>query len=467
MYNKVTPQIVEILQKIVGAQNCLTTQDKLEPFSHDETPIFCAMPEVVVKVENTKQVSEIMNLANDEMIPVTPRSGGTGLSGGAIPIFGGIVISFERMNKIKEIDIENSMVVVEPGIITGELGRVLERYNLFFPPDPVSIDSCCIGGNIAECAGGPKAVKYGVTRNYVMGLEIVLPDGSITKLSGKLLKNVAGYSLLDLIIGSEGTLAVITEATLKLLPLPRARIDLLIPFVKIEEAASFVPKIFEKGIVPSAVELMDGEVVRGVEKVLGHPLPFSQAGVQLIVQIDGDDIEQLRKIYEKIGESAYESKALEVLVGEDRPTQDRIWETRRKTGELKTLGMMVAREDLVVPRNRVSELINQLKALENIYRVKLFAFGHMGDGNIHCDFLAQEGFDRAHLTKLIERVYQITIELGGTITAEHGIGLVKKSYLPMALDPVQIELMRRIKKIFDPKNILNPGKIFPQEAPPF
>ncbi len=463
MFNKVTPKIIEILRKIAGPENCLTEPEKIEDYSHDETPLYKTMPEIVVKVSRTREISEIMKLANNELIPVTPRAGGTGLSGGAIPVFGGIIISFERMNKIKEVDEENLMVVVEPGVITGDLGKELEKYNLFFPPDPISLDSCCIGGNIAECAGGPKAVKYGVVRNYISGLEVVLPNGHTTRLSGKLLKNVVGYSLMDLIVGSEGTLAVITEATLKLLPLPRARVDLLIPFKKVEEASVFAAQVVRAGILPSTMELMDGEVVRNVEKFLGRPVPFSNAGVHLIVQLDGDNIEEIRKSYEKVGEIALNSEALDVLVAEDRPNQEKIWEPRKKTGEiLKALGKkIVAREDLVVPRNKIPDLINQLKAIEDTYKIKLFAFGHMGDGNIHTDMLAQDGFDQGNLRRLSEHVYQITLSLGGTITAEHGIGLIKKSYLHLALDPVQIEIMKSLKKAFDPNNILNPGKIFP------
>jgi len=271
---------------------------------------------------------------------------------------------------------------------------------------------------------------------------------------------------MDLIIGSEGTLAIITEATLKLLPLPRVKVDMLIPFEKVEQVSNFTKMVAKEGIVVSALELMDGEVVRATEKFLGRPVPFSEAGAHLIVQIDGCDIDEVRKVYEKAGEIALNVGAIDVLIGEDRPTQEKIWEPRKKIGEtLKALGTIVAREDLVVPKSNIPALINQLKAIEERYRIKLFTFGHMGDGNIHADMIAQEGFDQNNLKKLIEHTYRITIDLGGTITAEHGIGLVKKSYLPVVLDSVQIELMKNIKKAFDPNNILNPGKIFPEEEP--
>jgi len=465
MFNKVSPGLLDALKGIVGPENCLSAPEKIEPYSHDETPIHQAMPEIVVKVQNTQQVSGVMKLAGKDMIPVTPRAGGTGLSGGAIPVHGGIVISFELMNAVKEVDVPNSMAVVEPGVITGELGKVLEKHNLFFPPDPVSIDSCCIGGNIAENAGGPKAVKYGVTRNYVCGMEVVLPDGSIMDLSGKLLKNVTGYSLMDLLIGSEGTLALITEATLKLLPLPRVKADMLIPFANAQPATEFATRLTQAGMVPSAIELLEGEVVRACEKFLGRPIPFSDAGVHLIVQFDGDGLDSVQRLYEQAGAIALELGAADVLVGEDRPTQERIWEPRKKTGEmLKTQGHIVARDDLVVPRSKIPDLITHLKAIEDDYRVKMFAFGHMGDGNIHVDMVARDGFIESSFKEMAERIYKITISLGGAITAEHGIGLIKKSYLSMVLDPVQIDLMKSLKRAFDPKGILNPGKIFPDET---
>ncbi len=465
MFNKVAPGLLEALKDIVRPENCLSTPEKVEPYSRDETPMHQAWPEVVVRVASTEQVSAVMKLASKEHVPVTPRAGGTGLSGGAIPACGGIVIAFEKMNRLKEVDVANSMVVVEPGLITGDLAKSLEKQNLFFPPDPVSIDSCCIGGNIAENAGGPKAVKYGVTRNYVMGMEVVLPQGTVLRMSGKLLKNVTGYSIMDLLIGSEGTLALITEATLKVLPLPRSRVDMLVPYARAEQAAQFATRITQAGLLPSAVELMDGEVVRACEKFLGRPIPFAQAGVHLIVQFDGDSLEHVRRQYEPAGEIALETGAEDVLVGEDRPTQERIWEPRKKTGEmLKAQGRVVSRDDLVVPRSHIPELLNQLKAIEESYRVRMFAFGHMGDGNIHVDMVARDGFDEARVRQLSEHVYRVAINLGGAITAEHGIGLIKKSYLSMVLDPAQIGLMKALKHTFDPQGILNPGKIFPDDS---
>lgn len=480
MFNRVSDKLITKLVEIVGQQNVIIDEENLENYAHDETPIYKSMPEVVVKPTNVSEVSKIIKLANADLVPVTPRGGGTSLSAGAVPLHHGIVLSLERMNRIKEIDTENMMVIVEPGIITGELQKALAKYNLFFPPDPVSLDSCTIGGNIAECAGGPKAMKYGVTKNYVTGLEVVFPDGTISRLGGKLLKNVTGYDLIDLIIGSEGTLAVVTEATLKVLSLPNIIVDLLVPFRTVKEASQFSLAMMQEGLMPSAIEFMDGEVVRMVEKYLNRKVLFSEADTQVIVEVDGCDKETIQKNYNQIGDLALKIGALDVLIAESAKDKERIWEIRKKIGDaLKAQIKIVAREDLVVPKNKIPILICQLKNSVKKYGGTLYAFGHLGDGNIHTDV----GFtdytdnpppsmpdtdytekeirnDTEKIAKMRREMYEITIDLGGTITAEHGIGLSKIDYLPMALDKATIEKMSGIKKIFDPNNILNPGKIF-------
>jgi glycolate oxidase len=520
-YNKVDEKIIENLKNIVGKDNVIVDKKALENYSHDETPLYKSMPEAAVKPYSTEEISQIMKLAYDNNIPVTPRAGGTSLSAGAVPIHAGIVLSLERMNKIKEIDEKNLMVIVEPGIITEQLGNELTKYGLFFPPDPVSLDSCMIGGNIAECAGGPRAMKYGVTKNYVTGLEAVLPDGEVLKIGGKLLKNVTGYDLIDLIIGSEGTLAIVTEATLKVLPLPEIIVDLLIPFKCVEDAVQFAIDILKQGLMPAAIEFMDGDVYRIVAKYLKRKLPFEQANAHTIVEIDGNDKEQVHKIYDKIGDIALKYNALDVFVGESATDRERIWEPRKNTGDaLKELVNPVTREDLIVPKDRIPELIKKLKDCVKKYGANLYAFGHLGDGNIHADIgmidysdknidysdehtddkeigrngdkengkqgkkgsfevrklerwekrkeIANRKFqlnsqhinNTEKINKMRREVYEITLSLGGAITAEHGIGLSKIQYLEMALDKTQIEIMKKIKMIFDPKNILNPGKIF-------
>jgi len=461
-YNKVDKIIIEKLKETVGPDWVILNKDVLENYSHDETPMYKSMPEVVVKPYSTKEVAEIMKLAYECSIPVTPRGGGTGLSAGAVPIYGGIVLSLERMNRIKEVDEGNLMVRAEPGIITEQLGNELARHNLFFPPDPVSLDTCTIGGNIAECAGGPRAMKYGVTKNYVVGLEMVLSDGVIIRVGGKLLKNVTGYNLIDLIIGSEGTLSIVTEATLKVLPLPEITVDLLIPFKNIEDASQFSITILKEEILPAAIEFMDGDVIRIVAKYLNRKLPYLNAEAHTIVEIDGNDKKTVHKIYDKIGDIALKFGCLDVFVAEGTTDKKKLWEARKNIGDaLKSLTKIIAREDLVVPKTQIPNLIHKLKNCVKKYQAEIYTFGHLGDGNIHTDVgVVHKPIAKKEIADLRREIYEITLSLGGTITAEHGIGLAKIPYLVMALDKPQIELMKKIKGIFDPKNILNPGKIF-------
>lgn len=465
-YTRVDAAIIEKLQNIAGDENVITDTHTLENYSHDETPLYKAMPEVAVKPTSTEQVSEVMKLAFKKNIPVTPRGGGTCLSAGAVPIRGGIVLSLEKMNKVIEIDKDNMMAVVETGIITEQLGKELAEHGLFFPPDPVSLDSCTIGGNIAECAGGPRAMKYGVTRNYVTGIVVVFPDGTISKMGGRLLKNVTGYDLINLIIGSEGTLAIVTEATIKVLPVPEVIVDLLIPFACVEDATNFTIETLQTELMPAAIEFMEGDVVRMVSKYLGRKIPYSEANAHTIVEIDGDDKERIRNKYDRIGEIAMKHGALDVLVGESSRDRERLWEPRKKIGDtLKELTKNVAREDLVVPKKQIPSLIRKLKSCVQKYSATVYTFGHLGDGNIHADVSVEKTMDMSDssIKKMRREIYEITISLGGMITAEHGVGLSKIPYLDMALDEKQIEMMRKIKEAFDPKNIMNPGKIFPDQ----
>ncbi len=466
MYNKIDEKIINRLISLVGKESVLLEKETLENYAHDETPLYHSMPEVVVKPANKNQIAEIMMIANEKVIPVTPRGGGTSLSAGAVPIYNGIVLSLEKMNHIKEVDEKNLMAIVEPGIITGIMEKELSNYNLFFPPDPVSLDSCTIGGNIAECAGGPRAMKYGVTKNYVTGLEIVLADGAIIRLGGKLLKNVTGYDLLDLFVGSEGTLGIVTEATIKTLTIPEIIVDLYIPFKTIADASHFSIEVLRKGFMPTAIELMDGDVVRMVEKYLQRKIPYREANGHTIVEIDGNDKDYARKMWENIGDIALKCNALDVFVAETPQDRERIWETRKKIGEsLKAQTKIIAREDLVVPRDKISDLIYQLKECVKEFNCELYAFGHLGDGNMHTDVGTINKNEKKlnnqdWIAQMRRRMYEITIQLGGTITAEHGVGLSKIPYLSLAHDKRTIELMMKIKKEFDSQNILNPGKIF-------
>ncbi len=466
MFNRVSEKIVDRLVSILGKENTIVEQQILQNYAHDETPLYYSMPEVVVKPLNVRQISELLRLANSDSIPITPRGGGTSLSAGAVPFHKGIVLSFEKMNNIKEVDQENQMAIVEPGIITGNMEKELANHNLFFPPDPVSLDSCTIGGNIAECAGGPRAMKYGVTKNYVTGLEVVTASGDIIRLGGKLLKNVTGYNLIDLFVGSEGTLGVITEATLKILPLPGIVVDLYIPFNTVSDASRFSIELLKQGLSATAIEIMEGDVVRMVRKFLNREIPYSEKNGHTIVEIDGNTKEFIRSTYERIGDIALKYGALDVFVAETQKDKERIWEVRKKIGEaLKAQTNVIAREDLVVPKNKIPHLISQLKECVKKYDSTLYAFGHLGDGNIHTDVGVDDkdrNIDIDQISKLRREIYEITIKLGGTITAEHGVGLSKIPFISLALDSNTIELMAKIKREFDPRNILNPGKIFNQ-----
>ena len=465
MYRKVDDGVVEALRQIVGRDDVLVSAEALEPYAHDEVVGLRADPEVVVRVTSAAQVAEILKLAQRERIPVTPRGAGHGLSGGAVPVHGGIVLSLEKMQRILEIDKENLMVTVEPGVITGDLHRAVEAEGLFYPPDPASLDSCFIGGNVAEDAGGPRAVKYGVTRHYVCGLEAVLPSGDVVTCGGKLVKNVTGYNLVQLLIGSEGTLAVVTKIILRLLPLPKVQVDLLVPFDSIQAAADTVSDIIAHRIVPTAIEFMERDSVRAVERLLQREMPFHDAAAQLLIQLDGNRREAVEADMEVVGELCLEHGAQDVLVARDQRTRDRLWEARRLIIEaLKHESPVNHMEDVVVPRAEIPALLKGIQEIAERHAVRAVSFGHAGDGNVHVNVLQDDVPGErweAIVPAVSEEIYRLSLSLGGTITGEHGIGATRRKYLPLALDDAQIALMRRVKAAFDPGHILNPGKIFP------
>ena len=455
---------IRALSGIAGQGNLVLSEEGMEPYSHDETLNQKYMPAVVVKPENSAQVADILKLAAGENIPVTPRGAGTGLSGGALPVRGGILLSLEQMNRILEIDEENLTVTAQPAVITGQLQQAVEAKGLFYPPDPASLESCSIGGNVAENAGGPRAFKYGVTRHYLCGLEAVWPSGKVSRLGGKTIKNVTGYDLMHLLCGSEGTLAVVTEITLRLLPKPKLQTDLLIPFPSIAAAVEASTSILKERIVPAAMEFMERKAVLASEKFLEKRAPFREAEAHLLIQLDGNDQEQLRREYELIGEVASKHEALDVLVAEDRPTQERLWEIRRALSEALTQKSPVReREDVVVPRARIPELFRAMSAIQARRGVEIVSFGHIGDGNIHVNIL-KESIDQKTweetLPDILDDLFAAVLGLGGAISGEHGIGFVKKRFLPKAVDPAALEMMKALKRAVDPKGILNPGKIF-------
>jgi glycolate oxidase len=465
MYNRVSPATIESLVQIVGEGNVLFNGEAIEPYAHDETVGLRAQPDVVVRVLSAMQVSAVLRLAQQEQIPVTPRGAGYGLSGGAVPVQGGIVLSTERMDRILEIDAKNLMVTVEPGVITGEIHRAVEAEGLFYPPDPASLDSCTIGGNIAEGAGGPRAVKYGTTKDYVCGLEVVLPSGEILNMGGKLVKNATGYSLIQLLIGSEGTLAIVTKIILRLLPLPKVQVDLLVPFDDFQAAADTVADIIAHRILPTTIEFMEQDSILAVERLLKKQVPFNDAAAHLLIQLDGNLQEAVDAEMEVVGDLCLEHGARDLLVAKDRPTRDRLWEARRMIiDSLNHESPVNHMEDVVVPRAEIHRLLKGIKEIARRHEVRIINFGHAGDGNVHVNVLAddlpQERWE-ALVPVVTEEIYRLALSLGGTITGEHGIGATRRGYLSLALDEVQIGLMRQIREVFDPRHVLNPGKVFP------
>ena len=467
-YNPVTEEILNKLIEIVGKNNVLTNKEKIETYSHDETPRkqYAHMPEVVVIPKTAEEIAEIVKIANKKLIPITPRGAGSGLSGGAIPVFGGIVISLEKMNKILEIDYNNMMMVLEPGVVTNDINEVIAEKGLFYAGYPMSVETCFIGGNVAENAGGGRAVKYGVTSRYIMGLEVVTPEGDIVQLGGKLVKDVTGYDLKQLIIGSEGTLGIVTKAIIKLIPLPTAKVDLLVLFKDVKSAIKMVPKIMtEEKIIPTSVEFMDKLSVQASCQYLNEHLPYQSSGAMLIIEVDGNREDLVNDDSEAIGELCLKNGAIEVYVADNYTTQERIWSVRRNIAEaFMVVSPHQSLEDIVVPISAIPDLMPELDRISKKYNIKIPCYGHAGDGNLHATLVKnpesnmEEWYDIE--VKALEDLYQATKKLGGTLSGEHGIGSKRKDFMGIVSSPAEIDLMRRIKKAFDPNNIMNPGKIF-------
>jgi glycolate oxidase len=465
----ITPEIAEQLRQIVGAANVLYGDpQRLEPYSHDEIPepAYAHSPEAVVRPGTAAEVAAVLKLANRERFPVTPRGAGSGLSGGAVPVCGGVVMLMDRMNRILEIDPANMCVVVEPGVVTNDINLALKEHGLFYAGYPMSLETCFIGGNVAENAGGAKAVKYGVTARYVLGLEVVTPTGEVLQLGGKLVKNVTGYDLVQLVVGSEGTLGVITKVILRLLPLPRASADLLVLFRTTAEAIAAVPRIVSAGgVVPTAVEFMDQASMDAACEYLHETIPYAQAGAMLLITVDGADAAQVAADYETVGEQCLAAGAIEVYVADNLTTSERIWRVRRNMGEaFAVITRHQTSEDLVVPIAEIPRLLEGMEALAAKYDVQIPCYGHAGDGNIHTRIVMNPAWTlqrwQETLPKLLHELYTLTAELGGKISGEHGIGHKRKREMPMFVPPAAIEMMRAVKRAMDPNGILNPGKIF-------
>jgi len=463
-YKRFDEKDLEFIYCVIGDhERVLYGENINEEYSHDELSDTVSYPDVVVKVTSTEEVSKIMKYAYDNNIPVTPRGSGTGLVGASVPMEKGIMIDISLMNHVLELDEENLTITVEPGVLLMELAAYVEEKDFFYPPDPGE-KSATIGGNISTNAGGMRAVKYGVTRDYVRGLEVVLPNGTVVNLGGKVVKNSTGYALKDLMIGSEGTLGIITKATLKLLPLPKKAISLLIPFPSLERAIRTVPLIVKSKSIPTAIEFMQREVILDAEKYLGKKFPDSSADAYLLLKFDGNSTEEIENAYDNVAKICLEQGALDIFISDTSEREESIWKARGAFLEaIKGSTTYMDEVDVVVPRNRVNDMVEYIHNLYKEVDVRIKSFGHAGDGNLHAyilrDNLSEEEWNKK-MKDAMEKIYGKARELEGQVSGEHGVGYAKKEYLLKSMDPALIEIMAGIKKAFDPKNILNPHKIF-------
>ena len=465
-YNKISKPILDEFFHLLGKESVLTDKESLFNYGHDETENLSYPPEVLVKPGSVEQVSKIMKLANQYNIPVTPIGAMTGLSGGSLSIHGGIGISMERFNKILKIDEDNLQVHVQPGVITQVIQDEVAKKGLYYAPDPASRGSCFIGGNIAENSGGPRAVKYGVTKDFVLNLEVVLPNGEIINTGANTLKNSTGYNITQLMVGSEGTLGIVTKAILKLIPLPKFNKLILVPFSSAVDACSSVASIFKAGVIPSALEFMDRKAVDFTIKYIeeAHLEMSENTEALLLIEVDGNQPDQLMDEIQKIIDVVETHNCDEnILFAEDEAQKEQLWFIRRRIGEAVKVNSIYKEEDTVVPRYKLPDLLSGVKEIGDKYGFESICYGHAGDGNLHVNIIKGELSDlqwKNELTKAIREIFTLTVSLGGTISGEHGIGWVQKNYMDIAFNEIELNLMRDIKKVFDPKNIMNPSKIF-------
>ena len=462
--------IMDRFRQIVGEDHVIAEPSRKEDYARDKTEDYFFMPDVVVRPGNTGEVSELLKLCNENRIPVTPRGAGTGLSGGALPIRHGVVLSMERFNKILHIDELNLQATVEPGVITEVFQNAVKEKGLFYPPDPASRGSCFLGGNLANNSGGPKAVKYGVTRDYVINMEVVLPSGEVIWTAANVLKNSTGYNLTQLMCGSEGTLGIITKIVFKLRGYPQKNVLLLIPFSTNEEACRAISSIFVAGIQPSGMEFFEKEAAARTfeycEKVLNSPVTTKLTegmNAYLLCELDGNDEEVLMRDAERVMTVVEKFEAGEVLFADSAAQKEELWKIRKNISPAVNWYTLTKSEDVVVPRGNLPRLITGIKEIGRQYGFNTVCFGHLGDGNLHVNILKEKISESDWKTKIPEgigEIFKLAVELGGTLSGEHGIGIAKRPYMPIALGAVNLELMRGIKKVFDPNGILNPGKIF-------
>ncbi len=452
-------ELIQRLRQIVGEKWVLTTPEDLICYGYDASYLQ-SRPGTVVLPATNEEISLILKLANQERIPIVARGTGTGMSGGSIPDEESIVLSVTRMNRIKEIDLVNLVAVVEPGVITADLQAEVESRGLFYPPDPASLKQSTLGGNVAEGAGGPRCLKYGTTKDYVLGLEVVLPTGETIRTGGKLMKDVTGYNLTQLFVGSEGTLGVITEIVLRLVPKPETRRTAMAIFPRLEDATQTVTNLLGGGILPSTIEIMDNTTIRVVEEYLNMGLPVG-AGAILIIEVDGRE-EAIVPEIEQVGQVCAQSGASDVKVATTADGSEALWKARRAVSPaLGRLAPAKQGEDIAVPRSAIPEMVRRIGEISKRHDLVIPVFGHAGDGNLHPNLLFdtrdKEMMERVHLAA--SEIFAAAIELGGTLSGEHGIGLVKQPYIARRLSPPLLELMQRIKITFDPNNLLNPGKM--------
>lgn len=467
-YKTLTPSDISHFETLCGKAYVTNDAEAFETYGSDETEDLHFKPEVVLKPRTAQEISQILTFCNQHLIPVTPRGGGTGLSGGALPVMGGVLLSMERFNRILEIDELNQQVITEPGVITQVLQETCIEKGLYYPPDPSSRGSCFIGGNLAENAGGPRAVKYGVTKDWVLGLEAVLPSGEIIHTGAHTLKNSTGYNLTQLLIGSEGTLAIITKVILKLIPYPNTSVSMLVPFYNENKACEAVSAIFRAGVTPSALEFMERAAIDWTLRFkpdINLQVP-DDVKAHLLIECDGNDADYVMKQCETIFGVMEAFECGEILIAQTAAEKDSLWKLRRSVAEAVKSNSVYKEEDTVVPRYRLPELLASVKEIGNRYGFQSVCYGHAGDGNLHVNIIKgnlSDDFWENELPKAIREIFETCVKLGGTLSGEHGIGWVQKNYMNIAFSEKELDLQKGIKQVFDPNQILNPGKIFPNE----
>ena len=463
-YSKLTNDDISFFINEIGEDYVFLDKNSLNDYSHDETEDLKFLPQIVLKPCNTDQVSKIMIYCNKRNIVVTPCGARTGLSGGSLPIYAGVALSLENFNKILQLDEKNLQATVEPGVINQVFRDFVEQKNLFYPPDPASKGSSFLGGNLAENSGGPKALKYGVTKDYVLNLEVVLPTGEIIWTGANVLKNSTGYDLTSLMIGSEGTLGIITKIVFKLIPLPTKDITMLVPFKSAGNACEAVSAIFMNGITPSALEFIERDAIDWTLKYSDIKMDIKEdIQAHLLIEVDGNDLDDLFNDCEKISKVLYDFECGEILLAESKEQKDRLWRLRRMVGEAVKSNSIYKEEDTVVPRAELAKLLTGVKKIGKDFGFKSVCYGHAGDGNLHINIIKGDMSDQKwdlELKDAIREIFKLTKNLGGTISGEHGIGFVQKDYIDIVFSKKEIEIQKGIKNLFDPKNILNPGKIF-------